>query len=688
MVGSCLGEALTGLLHSMHEFRSHLGDNVDDIMDYMDEEGYLDIIDQPNHALAVLHFAESFQMNDLYIRAFAHCVGMADQMYASPEYEHISLESRKLLRKSRIDMECRLYSASDKLRNFLDDELSETHLGLPSGARAHLERFRSFLLSYYATRLGYYPPRSFKPSLYGMMRDDFEALYGFLVDESYSIHGGLPSVAVGGICTIQLIQSIDHLHHYDPLEHPLPLLPNISAHNSKTWSSWRPRLDKTKMRPDERRIAHTSLIKASNWKEEIFRNDLVRACRTFEEEIVMAPNKADKQEKVSVADARKVRWMMVYATYQVLRSVTEIPSEVHDAEGAEYHVAISTKNLPPWDDEIQFDCLLRRQTDLALWSSLPIVWADSAGVESNSNKIEIKPDIDYFALARQQEQQQANSAALELTSPVGVPTRTSSLTQSLSRNATIRRSMRLFRPSTTPPPQTPSLSRPVYHEIVVHGYGNGTNAVHMEPETSQSSTSESSSPPALSDSSQTSSESGETLDDSIKTLSPIEQPQMDLYFPVEVKPLKTRRREVVSMMADPVAPIPPPKSLRRPRSVSLTPSHNDVSKIYEELVEEQRRTFLSDESPSTGYPLGRRVVSKPELRIHTDDNDSFFTRTTSTLKKRHTLQPQHIMEDDWLAMQAFMDGERPRVADYDDDDTDVQPAWEQYADLGGLTEMR
>jgi hypothetical protein len=39
LVGAHLGEALVGLLHSMHEFRSHLGDNTEDILDYMDEEG-------------------------------------------------------------------------------------------------------------------------------------------------------------------------------------------------------------------------------------------------------------------------------------------------------------------------------------------------------------------------------------------------------------------------------------------------------------------------------------------------------------------------------------------------------------------------------------------------------------------------------------------------------------------------
>lgn len=87
VVGKHLGLALVALLHSMHEFLSGAKDNVGDFMTYMEDQGYLDIANKPNHALAVLYVAESFQFNDLYIRAFAHCVGMSDQLYACSEYE-------------------------------------------------------------------------------------------------------------------------------------------------------------------------------------------------------------------------------------------------------------------------------------------------------------------------------------------------------------------------------------------------------------------------------------------------------------------------------------------------------------------------------------------------------------------------------------------------------------------------
>lgn len=692
MVGSHLGEALVGLLHSMHEFRHYTEDNVKDILAYMDEEGYLDVANQPTYALAVLHLAESFQMKDLYISAFAHCVGMGDELFSSPEYNNVSLASRKLILKTGIDMECRLYAAADKLRNFLDEELSEAHLGLPSGARAHLERFRSFLLSYYTTKLGYYPPKNFEPSLLNLMRHDFQALYSFLVDESHSVSYGMPSTARGGICTLQLIQSLDGLYQYEPLQHPLPLLPDPIPRGSGGWGSLRARLDKTSVRGGQRRAAHTSLAKASNWHEAIFRNDLVRAYRRFEEETVLSPNKVDKQEKVSVMDARKVRWIMIYTAYQVLRSVTEIPPQVLDAEAVSYHVCISSKGLPPWEEEVKFDHLLRRQTSLALMASPstvvspPIVWADSAGVQSTSNIIEIKPDIDYFALSRQQQQPQGGSSGPEIAnSPTPIPARSSSLSQSLRRNSTIRRSMRLFRPSSTPPSsirRSSSLSKPMYHEIVVHGYGNGTNTVYIDSSTPPPlplSRLGSESPPALSSASVGSSDSDETLDDSIKTPSTTE-PVMGLYFRTEANAHPIKR--VASMHVNPSRSATH-RILRRPRSTALT-SRGSHRSMYEQLVEDQKRAFFADE-----YPL---TPSKPELKLESNNNDVHDSSNSPTFatKKGHTMSSQYTMEDYWLAMEAFMDfGEKTsQVMSYDDHDADVQPAWEQYFDLGGLTEVR
>ena len=87
LVGTHLGGALVGLLNSMTEFRSQGVDSVEDILDYMDEEGYADMRSSPIHALAVLFFAEHFRFKDLYIEAFTHCTGMHDRLAAIPGFD-------------------------------------------------------------------------------------------------------------------------------------------------------------------------------------------------------------------------------------------------------------------------------------------------------------------------------------------------------------------------------------------------------------------------------------------------------------------------------------------------------------------------------------------------------------------------------------------------------------------------
>ena len=57
-------------------------------------------------------------------------------------------------------MDARLDRCGRRLASFLSDDLSDTHLGLSTGARAHLDTFRSFLQSYHVAKLGYYPPAS------------------------------------------------------------------------------------------------------------------------------------------------------------------------------------------------------------------------------------------------------------------------------------------------------------------------------------------------------------------------------------------------------------------------------------------------------------------------------------------------------------------------------------------------
>lgn len=93
MVGEHLGSTLINLLTSMGEFRFPGANNMNDLLGYLDEEGYLEMRNQPIHALGILHFAEHLQLRDLYINAFTHCVGMCDHLFAIHEYQVGQMQS-------------------------------------------------------------------------------------------------------------------------------------------------------------------------------------------------------------------------------------------------------------------------------------------------------------------------------------------------------------------------------------------------------------------------------------------------------------------------------------------------------------------------------------------------------------------------------------------------------------------
>lgn len=86
LVAMHLGNAIVQLLHSMNEYREPGVDNMADLLNFLEEEGYMLLAGQSSHALAMLHFGESLRIRHIYTDAFAHCVGMADQLHKSSEY--------------------------------------------------------------------------------------------------------------------------------------------------------------------------------------------------------------------------------------------------------------------------------------------------------------------------------------------------------------------------------------------------------------------------------------------------------------------------------------------------------------------------------------------------------------------------------------------------------------------------
>lgn len=282
-------------------------------------------------------------------------------------------------------MELRLERAGKGLGDFLEDDLSEAHIGLGKGARLHLERFRSFLHSFYVGKYGYWPPASTKKNSTALPRStcrsmyfDFRRLYEYLVDPTSSISIQDNRPADGGICVLQNLANFDKRNKYTSLQHPLPLVPETSEDMLRLKSSAMMKLfGNRQAKADRRTAALTSLSAATNSSSiAVMECALVREYLRFEKSWTMK-----ESETVACADARKVRWILIYTTLQTLISITRAPTEVRDTEGVSYPLCCQVAGTPPWQ--------------LGANAKTGVDKEDAFLVAPLKKVIEIKPEVEY-----------------------------------------------------------------------------------------------------------------------------------------------------------------------------------------------------------------------------------------------------------------------------------------------------
>ncbi|RDA82584.1 hypothetical protein CP532_0917 [Ophiocordyceps camponoti-leonardi (nom. inval.)] len=627
LVGYCLGPSLVSLLVTMRQFRTlTASDCAADLVDYLANRGFLIMTNSPHRAAALLILAETARLASLYREAFAHCVGMSERLAESPEKrsQNVSPASKALIARARSAVDARLALSSAMLSNFLDDELDSAHVGMSVGIRSHLERFRSFLMAFYSGRFGYYPPRSFNATVYRTMGRDFNHLYDYLKDAAFTRVDMMPSAAAGGLCVLQVVQNMDGRNRYDPLRHPLPLMPSRESPSVRT--SWLARLGGRRA-ADNRRLDHEALVRATNRRQDDGGNDLLRAYRRFEEDSTLSP---PRHERVSLVDARKVRWILIYAVHQTLRHATRRPSGVRDDAEARY--LLVGEAVPPWKQP----------------SKEAVKKVAAVRPETPRLRIDIKPDIDYLALTQQPSTPLPRSASFACATPSSMVTmeRSKSFNRVLSRDSTIRRSVRKLRraassTTTTSDSVPPSPCKQLYHEIVVDGYGNGTN--HVGSGSSVKWASRSCSTASQTSSAFTSTASPVTSSAATSVLAPDNVPEA----------VQQKRRR----WSQPDAATSPRASIAKANSLSRRP----VSAL--EGFYHESRSMLAG---GIAMFQGGGSESKPLPTHH-------------SLPNVIAEEPRMISRDsgDWTAMQTFLDGAGG-----------VLPAWEQYAELGGLTEMK
>ncbi len=374
----------------------------------------------------------------------------------------MSDSSKNLIRQGRQEVDGRLERLSASIHLFFENELTSSSWGLHRAARDHLDRFRSFLHSYYIEQHGFWPPKRFDDEVVqrivcNSLYSDFKSLYHHLADEKSS-HSDIDSDLnnTGGVCVLQNIRSFDSRLRNDPLPTPLPRLPcetkvEMTRKRNERRDSWNPFAIR-KMEKKERNARRAqALIDSTNRDWNLMSCLLVRRFSEFEMSTAV-----DELETVSLADGRKVRWLAVYAILQVLISAMQAPQKVRNTEGLSYPLCCRIPDAMPWGASKVED----PQTD-----AKPAIEPDAT--YSHTNLEPTRP-----ILSRRNSGVQDSPERSESDSPGRSATRSASVSRASSM---IRRLSYKSDPSANDSRKRNSS----FTEIYIPGYGNGLNEVEV-----------------------------------------------------------------------------------------------------------------------------------------------------------------------------------------------------------------
>lgn len=358
--------------------------------------------------------------------------------------------TRALITRACLEVDIQLEGVTKALRNFLQDDFSPTYLGLTYGARNHLGRFQRFLVDFYAEKFGYWPPPNnashFPKALYKSMLYDFQNLYNLLVDTQS--HNGIASQrhASGGLCVLQNLDHFNKRHKFTAQAHPLPLLPDTPGDSKPVRSLSSASYYK---RPRD----SAALRMATNTLDSTVSNSkIIQAYLHFEDSY--PTQVAQRDDRLSTVDGRKLRWLLIYGTLQYLASALRVPSAVRDKESPEYPLCCMVAGESSWTAGSPITTPIIKSPGSV--SGIMNDYFDSAPLSS------IEPDChreDYFTSA----ETTRRGTQLPPSQPSG---RSFTPLASLSRRSSRSNSLTLKRSS--------------HCAIIVQGYGDGLNQATLQ----------------------------------------------------------------------------------------------------------------------------------------------------------------------------------------------------------------
>ncbi|KAF2022060.1 hypothetical protein BU24DRAFT_36724 [Aaosphaeria arxii CBS 175.79] len=368
-------QVMYDLDHDYHSEGTPQERSIQMITDYLRQHKLDDVRSGIKTVLGLLAWAEQdhIRWRRGYLESFVHLAGiLSPQIEDLPDFRRLSIATRKNLGFAAKTLELRILDVEDKLSSFdFNDLWTDSPTGAYGPVYESFAAFRQFLLQYYGKVYGEWPPRHGKASwlnrkIVRELQEDFGALYDYLVNrdvvwDSREERPGKKWEMVDkksddfkadepGLSLTDMFVTFDSKHGFLHIPHPYPLLPRdvptMKAPPQQKKSLFgSKKKNKTETTKDAKTHLQLSIIfsDATNINKKDIRFEGCTLLDHFERFELAAD-----LQNTTPREARLGRWILLYATLQVLSTISVDVEGLRFTNGVPYFLCSDLRRCPEW----------------------------------------------------------------------------------------------------------------------------------------------------------------------------------------------------------------------------------------------------------------------------------------------------------------------------------------------------